>query len=379
MKTLSLIVSFTFVVAVTAADGKLTDAEFKAKAEALQNEVKRMNDEFGKKADALKNRDALDSLRKEYSPKLAVLAKQQLELGVANPKAPEALNVARRAIYDGHPSTWNASLVLIADAFANDSGIIYRIENFAPNKECLEFAQWVAEKSIDATIKAQARFLHALYSFEEAERPWQNREELTTEQRTKKVETAAKLMADVVKEHGTVKFRSRRDRDEKTLAELAKPTLYAAENLVYGKKMPDFEAEALASDKKTKLSESRGKIVILDLYTYKGGYSHDREKMVPLLKRIAERHKDKPLAILSVSFDDQKEVTAKYMSDKKTSWPQLWMEKKKAEMDFQNSGTNTDASVFILDAEGVIRGKYVKKQDISDVMEPLLDALAKKK
>ena len=69
-------------------------------------------------------------------------------------------------------------------------------------------------------------------------------------------EEGRRLIETLIKEHGDTKY-----------PEMAKPFLFEIDNLQVGKAPPDFESEDL-DGRKFKLSEYRGKVVVLDFWGF---------------------------------------------------------------------------------------------------------------
>jgi thiol-disulfide isomerase/thioredoxin len=111
----------------------------------------------------------------------------------------------------------------------------------------------------------------------------------------------------------------------------------------------------------------RGKIVVLDIWTTWCGPC---VKMIPHQIELTERHKDEPLAILSVSCDRDQETLEEFLKLKPMPWDHWWVG-----MDSEFSRTLNVAkfpTIYILDGEGTIRFKNVKGEELDEAIDALL-------
>jgi hypothetical protein len=76
----------------------------------------------------------------------------------------------------------------------------------------------------------------------------------------KSLKGAERLFEQVISEYGDVKTTN-----ERTMADLAKSTLFEMQHLVVGKTAPEIEGEDI-DGKRFKLSDYRGKVVVLDFW-----------------------------------------------------------------------------------------------------------------
>jgi len=97
----------------------------------------------------------------------------------------------------------------------------------------------------------------------------------------------------------------------------AKAQIQANDKLAPGKEAPDFE-EALADGKTMKLSDLRGKVVLLDFWASWCGPCR-REN--PNVVRLYEQYKDKGFTVMSVSLDKDKQRWLDAIEKDNLSWP----------------------------------------------------------
>lgn len=74
----------------------------------------------------------------------------------------------------------------------------------------------------------------------------------------------------------------------------------SAEKLKVGQPFPDFEGEDILTGQKFKLSEFRGKVVIVDFWAT---WCAPCVKEMPMLRKLYEQHREQGLEIIGVSLD----------------------------------------------------------------------------
>lgn len=157
-----------------------------------------------------------------------------------------------------------------------------------------------------------------------------------------------------------------------TLGALAKSDLYELRNLAIGKTAPEIEGEDI-DGKKFKLSDYRGKVVLVDFWGHwcgpcRAAYPHNRE----LIKRL----EDKPFVLIGVNSDRDKETIKKAMEKEENSW-RYWFD-----------GGSTGGPIakqynvqgwptfYLLDHKGVIRLRSVGAPDHAELDKALEELLA---
>jgi len=153
-----------------------------------------------------------------------------------------------------------------------------------------------------------------------------------------------------------------------TIGDDARRELFKLRDLAIGKPAP--EAEGLDVDgKPMKLCDYRGKIVLL---TFSGSW--DRDRWYPLERALVERMKGRPFALLSVNVDTDKETLLKSIKDGEVTW-RCWWEGQESGLNRQRWRVNEIPSVFVIDAQGIIRAKEIEGKALDLVVDGLLKEL----
>lgn len=160
-----------------------------------------------------------------------------------------------------------------------------------------------------------------------------------------------------------------------TLGEQARQELQECRNLVPGTRAPEISGKDLEG-RELKLSDYRGKVIVL---TFWASWCGPCMQMVPHERAMAERFKDKPLALIGVNGDGDISDAQRAASKEKMTWPSFW-----------NGAGGPDESIaaalnvrawptiYIIDQKGVIRlrlsghGKYTDPL-LDDVTDRLLN------
>lgn len=87
-----------------------------------------------------------------------------------------------------------------------------------------------------------------------------------------------------------------------------------------GSTAPDFIATTLG-DAKIKLSDFRGKIVLIDFWAT---WCAPCVAELPNVTKAYEQFADKGLVVISISFDKDAATARKFARGKQMTWPQIW-------------------------------------------------------
>lgn len=151
-----------------------------------------------------------------------------------------------------------------------------------------------------------------------------------------------------------------------TLGEIAKGELFEIRNLGIGKPAPEIESVDLEGNK-VRLSDLRGKVVVLDIWATWCGPCR---QMIPHSRELVEKLKDKPFALVSISFDDSKDDLKKFMEKEKMPWTH-WFNGSDGPIG-KAWNIKYFPTIYVLDAKGVIRHKGVRGEAMTKAVEALL-------
>ncbi len=177
------------------------------------------------------------------------------------------------------------------------------------------------------------------------------------------LEEAAKVAPDVKVGSGT-----------KTIAAFAKSEIegmQAIANLGVGKPAPEVES-LLLDGKKTKLSDYKGKVVLLDVWATWCGPC---VAMIPHERDLVKKLKDKPFTLVSVSVDDKKETLQKFMEKQEMPWVHWWDNGQENKV-MKLYRVKAFPTMYLIDHTGVIRHKWVGSPG-NDKLDAAIEALVK--
>ena len=160
-----------------------------------------------------------------------------------------------------------------------------------------------------------------------------------------------------------------------TLGSVAEGHLDEMFNLIPGKPAPEIDGVDL-NGKPLKLADYRGKVVVLAFW---GSWCGPCMAAVPHERELAERLKDRPFAFLGVDCNEPQAAGLKAVQDHQIPWPN-WHD--------GNGGTDGPIvaryhirgypSVFVIDAQGIIRYKQLSGSGLDKAVDDLLAELEAK-
>ncbi len=225
-----------------------------------------------------------------------------------------------------------------------------------------------SEKATDKEVKGLALFLRGY-----AKAQGLNEEEdeakmaLLVKDATGLLEEAAKVAPDAVVGNSKT-----------TIAKMAATEvegLKAVLALGVGKPAPDVES-VLLDGKKVKLSDYKGKVVLLDIWATWCGPCR---AMIPHERELVEKNKEKPFVLVSVSVDDEKETLTKFLEKEKMPWVHWWDNGQETAV-MKKYRVRAFPTLYLIDHTGVVKHKWVGNpgnDKIDAAVEELVKAATK--
>lgn len=192
--------------------------------------------------------------------------------------------------------------------------------------------------------------------------------DLSDEQRTKIKAYLTQLQLD----YGDFDFTGSGLGSSDTFGEVAKYELFELENLNVGDVAPDIVGQDLdGSD--FKLSDYRGKVVMLDFW---GQWCPPCRRMYPYERELVRRMSGLPFALLGVNSDRDLDVAKASVRDEKLPWRNFWNGPEGTAGPIAKLYNVSEwPTVYLIDADGVIRFKCALGNDIEKGIEILMAEL----
>jgi thiol-disulfide isomerase/thioredoxin len=339
------------------------------KADARADQLKDVKKKFGTELDELKKKfdnaktpAEQNGIRTEARELATLTAEKAVKLAEENPKDETALDAAefvlqQLALYGAGGAAVDKAVGVVVEHHLGSprvKGLIMTAGRFGPAGEKLLKA--ASEKATDKEVKGLALYHRAAALAEQADDADDPKkaDALSTE--------AIGLFEKAAKEAPDAKVGA------DTLAKAAEGEIAALKSLKVGAKAPDVEATDL-DGKRAKLSDYKGKVVLLDIWATWCGpcvamIPHERE----LVKKLA----GKPFALVSVSGDAEKETLVKFLEKEPMPWTHWWDGRGGPVL--KAFRVKAFPTLYLIDANGVIRRKWVGSPG-NDVLDKAVEEL----
>jgi thiol-disulfide isomerase/thioredoxin len=346
-----------------------------AKLTALK---KKYDTELAELKERLKKAEPADKkgIRVEMRELVAIVAERALNIAKENPKDDTAFDAAEFII---KVASTNGSGIKEVDALIDIltehhltnpkiKEVLIAVRGAGPAGDKLLTA--VSEKATDKETKGLALYIRGHRAARDAE------EEEDDKELAKAIAKATELLEKAAKESPDQKI----GKAGKTIAELCKKDLEALKSIVIisiGKPAPEVES-VLLDGKKVKLSDYKGKVVLLDVWAT---WCPPCRAMIPHERDLVKSMKDKPFVLISVSADDKKDTLTKFFEKEPMPWVHWWDNGPESPV-LQKYRIHAFPSLFLIDHNGIVREKWVGSpgnEKIDKAVEELVKEAVKAK
>jgi RNA polymerase sigma factor (sigma-70 family) len=162
--------------------------------------------------------------------------------------------------------------------------------------------------------------------------------------------------AEVVFERTIKEFADSSSRGDSVSTD-ARAELFEIRDLCVGKPAPQINGQDSAG-KPFKLSDFKGKVVVVDFWSTSCGACRD---MNAYERSLLKRMQGKPLAVVGVNCDNDKEKLAEWIKKEGITWPS-WRDGDDGNASgpiFRQFNIHTWPTIYILDQRGIIRHKFL--------------------
>lgn len=345
-------------------------AAIKAKIKAAQEALDNAKTDEDKAAAEKKLKEAqatpIKAMKMTGGP-AASFAPRFLALAEKNPKDPAALDSLTWAMQTGRGSDakngiYQQALKMVRSAFMDSPDIkkLFPLLANSNDTESVQVLRDVIAKHPDR--KVQAKAAKALASGLE-----------NAVQQAKMIQSRPEMRKNYEEQAGKEVIENllvKAEQNKKDAAELTKlvQDKYADvfPNLAIGQPAPEVINKNL-DDKTVKLSDLKGKVVVLDIWATWCGPCR---AMIPHEREMVEKLKDKPFTLVSISADEEKETLTNFLAKEKMPWTHWWSGSSGGIL--EDWDVQYYPTIYVIDAKGIIRHKDLRGAELEKAVEALL-------
>jgi thiol-disulfide isomerase/thioredoxin len=155
------------------------------------------------------------------------------------------------------------------------------------------------------------------------------------------------------------------------LGKRAQSALAELQRLAIGHVAPEIEGRD-GDDKPFKLSDYRGKVVVLDFW---GHWCPDCRGVYPKQKALVSRLEGKPFALIGVNSDENKDKLKKDLEQRGVTWRYWWDGGSRSGPISSSWNIQSWPTIYVIDQKGVIR--YKGHEELAEKLDKLVDDLLK--
>lgn len=142
-----------------------------------------------------------------------------------------------------------------------------------------------------------------------------------------------------------------------------------SEAIQEGKPAPDFEATTI-DGKKIKLSDLKGKVVLLDFWAT---WCPPCVEAIPALVELNKAMEGKSFQMIGISADNERSELEEFVKEKNVTWPQIHPEDGDTSSPMSLYGIMKFPTTVLIDRQGVIQNVDLRGDQLKQAVEDLVD------
>jgi thiol-disulfide isomerase/thioredoxin len=326
------------------------------KLEALKSKFDTEFSELTARLNKAEDQGAARGIQTEMRELVAITAEKALTIANADPKDETGFAAAHFVVHSaakvgGGGKEIEAAVGLIAEHHASNPKVKELLLPAAmglgePGEKLLKA---VAEKGANQELKGTATFLRG-YKIAQAIEDEEDEKKIAS-----MVAEARGLIEQAVKDAPAARL------GRTTVGEIGKSELENLKSvtlLSIGKPAPEVET-TLLDGKKVKLSDYRGKVVLLDIWAT---WCPPCRAMIPHEREMVKNLAKKPFVLISVSADDEKDTLVKFLENEPMPWVHWWDSGKDNPV-LKKYRVRAFPTLYLIDHTGTIKHKWTGKPE----------------